>query len=282
MLTRRDFLEMALKGIVIIGAGNTLQSFSSAGFTLPDRNKVLLRFALASDGHYGQPQTKYDETHNKMVGWLNEERRRRGLDFSVINGDVFHDNPKFLPEVKKAWDQLKMKYYVTHGNHDMIPESEWEQTWGMSWHHAFEQGDAAFLVLNTADITGKYICPDLDWTNKQLQRYSEKKHLFVFMHITPVKWTEHGIDCPELVEMFTKQQNLRGVFHGHDHIEDGMKEKNGKHYFFDAHIGGSWGTSYTGYRIVELLESGEVLSYQVNPAQSEPVNSTTIQKAVKM
>lgn len=276
MLTRRDFLEMALKGIVVIGAGNTLQSFSPAGFRLPDRKKVLLRFALASDGHYGQPKTTYYENHKKMVNWLNREGRRRGLDFSVINGDVFHNDPKFLPEVKKTWDQLKMKYYVSHGNHDMIPEKEWEQTWGIPWHHAFEQGDAAFLILNTADVTGKYICPDLDWTKAQLQRFSAKQHLFVFMHITPVKWTEHGIDCPELVEMFTKQSNLRAVFHGHDHIEDGMKEKNSKHYFFDAHIGGSWGTPYTGYRIVELLESGEVLSYQVNPAQDDPVNSTTV------
>lgn len=110
---------MALKGIVIIGAGNTLQSFSPAGFRLPDREKVRFRFALASDGHYGQPKTTYYESHKKMVKWLNREGRRRGLDFAVINGDIFHDDSRFLPEAKQTWDGLKMTYYVSHGNHEI-------------------------------------------------------------------------------------------------------------------------------------------------------------------
>ncbi|WP_343306944.1 metallophosphoesterase [Chitinophaga niabensis] len=276
MLTRRTFLKNTLKGIVLIGAGNTLQSFAADSFILPEKRKVKLRFALASDGHYGQPKTTYFDNHKKMVGWLNKEQSRRGIDFSVINGDLFHDDNKFLPEVKAAWDGLSMPYYVSHGNHDMVEEEIWQQTWGIAWHHAFEVDDTAFLILNTADIKGKYICPDLNWTKEQLEKYKHKKQLFVFMHITPIKWTEHGIDCPELIEMFSAQQNLKGVFHGHDHIEDSVKEKNGKHYFWDAHIGGNWGTPYTGYRIVELLESGEVLSYQVNPDVKQPVNSTKI------
>lgn len=37
MITRRDFLSTTLKGIVLLGAGNTLQSFAAEGFRLPDR-----------------------------------------------------------------------------------------------------------------------------------------------------------------------------------------------------------------------------------------------------
>lgn len=267
---------MTLKGIVVIGTGNTLQSFTPGNFSLPDKRKVLLRFALGSDGHYGQPNTTYVENHQRMVEWLNKEHKGRGLHFSVINGDLFHDDNKFLPDVKSTWDKLSMPYYVSHGNHDKIEEKGWEQTWGIPWHHAFEKGDTGFLILNTADVAGKYICPDLDWTREHLQQFSNKKHLFVFMHITPVKWTENGIDCPELVAMFSAQKNLRGIFHGHDHLEDGMKEKDSKHYFFDSHIGGNWGTPYCGYRIVEVLQNGEVLTYQVNPDAKEPVNRNTI------
>ncbi|WP_346317908.1 metallophosphoesterase [Chitinophaga sp. YIM B06452] len=282
MISRRNFLEMTLKGIVLIGAGNTLQSFAPAGFTLPSRKKVRLRFALASDGHYGQPKTTYYENHQRMVKWLNKEKKGRGLDMAVINGDLFHDDAKFLPDVKAAWDKLAMPYVVSHGNHDKIAEPEWLKTFGTAWHHDFEKGDAGFIVLNTADVEGKYICPDLDWTRARLEMYAGKKHLFVIMHITPVKWTEHGIDCPELVEMFSKQKNLKAVFHGHDHAEDGMKEKNGKHYFFDSHIAGSWGTPYYGYRIVEVLEDGEVLCYQVNPEQKEPVNSNILSETASI
>ena len=273
MITRRNFLEMSLKGIVLIGAGNTLQSFAPAGFTLPAKKKVKFRFALASDGHYGQPKTPYYENHQRMVKWLNKEKKGRGLDMAVINGDLFHNDPKFLPDVRATWNRLTMPYIVSHGNHDHIPEPEWLKTFGTAWHHDFEKEDCGFIVLNTADVEGKYICPDLDWTKARLDMYKNKKHLFVIMHITPVKWTEHGIDCPELVEMFSRQANLKAVFHGHDHDQDGYKEQDGKHYIFDSHIGGSWGTQYRGYRIVEVLKNGDILTYQMNPETNVHVNS---------
>ncbi len=276
MLSRRDFLELTLRSIVVIGAGNALQSFAAGSFSLPDRKKVLLRFALASDGHFGQPNTPFESTHAEMVSWLNKEKEGRGLQFSVINGDLFHDNPDFLLPVKKQWDALSMPYYVTHGNHDKVNAATWLQTWNIPLHHDFEQKDTAFLILDTADEKGTYICPDLTWTKQKLEQYASKKHLFVFMHITPVKWTDNAIDCPELVDMFSKQANLRAIFHGHDHDQDNLKEKNGKHYFFDSHIGGNWGTPYRGYRIVEVLKNGSILTYQVNPASDQTVNNHTV------
>lgn len=96
------------------------------------------------------------------------------------------------------------------------------------------------------------------------------------MHITPFNWTKGGLPCPELVEMFDKQANLKAVFHGHDHDQDDVKENNGKFYFFDSHIAGNWGTAYRGYRVVEALKSGEILTYQMNPANEEKVNSDNI------
>ena len=272
MLSRRKFLDLGLKTVVVIGAGNLLQSFNTPDFSMPAKKKVLLRFGLASDGHFGQSGTPFEANHREMIGWLNGEVPKRGLHFSVINGDLYHDNIDFLPQVKQTWDGLKMPYYVTHGNHDHASAETWEKTWKIPLHHAFEEKDCAFLILNTADENGKYICPDLNWTREKLRLYQTKKHLFVFMHITPIKWTDNGIDCPELVEMFSKQANLRGVFHGHDHDQDGVKERNGKHYFFDSHIGGNWGTPYRGYRIVEVLKNGTVLTYQVNPNIADPVN----------
>ncbi len=44
-------------------------------------------------------------------------------------------------------------------------------------------------------MNGKYICPDLEYTPWELHKYVSKKHTFVFMHITPFKWTDNGIDC---------------------------------------------------------------------------------------
>jgi 3',5'-cyclic-AMP phosphodiesterase len=275
-VNRRKFLQLSFKSAVVISVGNSLQSFAAADFVLPAKDKIRLRFAVASDGHYGQPTTGYDAMHDEMIAWLQAEQKKRGIDFTMINGDVYHDNIEMLPLVKKHWDKLAMPYYVSHGNHDRATETAWEQTWNMKWHYAFEQNDAAFLVLNTADEKGKYICPDLAWTKEHLEKYQSKKQLFVFMHITPFSWTKNGIPCPELTEMFSKQANLKGVFHGHDHDQDNVKESNGKYYFFDAHIAGNWGTDYRGYRIVEVMKSGEVITYQMNPAINQKVNNNAL------
>ena len=74
------------------------------------------------------------------------------------------------------------------------------------------------------------------------------------MHITPLTWTKNGIDCAELVEYFTGQQNLKAVFHGHDHDQDAMKEQHGKFYFLMQYITGTGKPTTWGYRIVEVLK----------------------------
>ncbi|MEO8569344.1 MAG: metallophosphoesterase [Ginsengibacter sp.] len=275
-LSRRKFLKLSLNGAVIINANNVLQPFTKGVFNFAPANRIVTRFAIASDGHYGQPATEYEFLHDQMIEWLNAEKKNRGIDFTIINGDLFHNDVTFLPNVKSKWDQLKMPYYVSHGNHDETPEDNWKKIWNTPWHYSFEQKDAAFIVINSADDKGTYICPDVEWTKNELQRFKSKKQLFVFMHITPFKWTGAGLPCPEIVELFDKQKNLKAVFHGHDHDQDDVKVNNGKYYFFDSHVAGNWGTDYNGYRIVEILKSGEIITYQMNPSSRQKVNNKDI------
>ncbi|MEO6221465.1 MAG: metallophosphoesterase [Ginsengibacter sp.] len=274
--SRRKFLKLSLNSAVIISASNVLQPLNTDLFNFSPANEIALRFAIASDGHYGQPETEYEFLHDQMIQWINNEKKNRGIDFTLINGDIVHDDVTFLPAVKSKWDQLKMPYYISHGNHDRTDEANWKGLWNFPWHYSFEHKDAGFIVLNSADDKGTYICPDVDWTKNELQSFVSKKQLFVFMHITPFKWTKSGLPCPALVELFDKQQNLKAIFHGHDHDQDNIKENNGKYYFFDSHIAGNWGTAYNGYRIVEILKSGEILTYQMNPSSKERVNDKNI------
>src|SRR6516164_4523430 len=97
-LSRKEFLKLSLKSAFIISAGNSLQSFVANGLSLPPPDSVRLRFAVASDGHYGQEKTNYEFYHDRMVNFLNEEKARRGLDFTMINGDLFHNDVRYLPE----------------------------------------------------------------------------------------------------------------------------------------------------------------------------------------
>jgi len=270
---RRHFLRQALTGVVWIGAGSTIKAFAGNNFSLPPKDKVKLRVAIASDGHFGEPKTPCSETHPQMVSWINAENADRGVDFAFINGDLFHNDVSFLEPVKKVWDTLAVPYYVSHGNHDKINEEGWEKVWNHGWHYGFDKKGIGFVVLNTADEKGTYISPDVEKTRELLKKYEKHKQLFVFMHITPIKWTDNGIDAPEVVNLFNNQANLKVIFNGHDHDQDNLKENKGRYYFFDSHLGGSWGTPYKGYRILEVMKNGDILTYQMNPAKNEKVNS---------
>lgn len=279
MLSRRVFLQDTMKaGLLLITPKGVIKFFPIAGEGLPPVKDIVLRFAVCSDGHYGQPDTGYDAYHDSMIRWLNAEKDGRGLHFTTINGDLFHNDPEFLPVVKKKWDNLNMPYYVSHGNHDMVTPDVWQTVWGMPTSHKFEYGDCGFIIVDTADDKGNYICPpDMDWVKDSLQKLRVKKHVFVFMHIPGIKeWSPFAIDCPEIMALFAAQKNLRAVYHGHDHTIDGRFEYKSKNFFFDAHLGGNWGTPYKGYRITEVLKNGNILTYQVDAATGKTINRNNI------
>lgn len=270
--SRRQFLKSTFGSIFLITAGSTLQSFIPDRFFLPDENQVGLRFAIASDGHYGQPQTDFVSFHSNIAQWLNREGKERGLDFVFINGDIFHNDPAYLPKVKAAWDQLEAPYYVSRGNHDRTDESNWSKIWGTPFDYGFQKNNTGFVVLDSSNIKGEFTGPDLDKTKFLLKEYNHTRQLFVFTHIPLVKWNKWDIERPEIINLFAGQQNLKAVFHGHDHDQDAGKEISGKYFFWDSHVGSNWGTDYHGYRIVELLKTGAILTYQINPKAGKQVN----------
>jgi 3',5'-cyclic AMP phosphodiesterase CpdA len=265
-MKRRTFLQTSLLGFTL--------PWSVNGFRLPADAEPVFRFAVASDGHYGQPDTAYAKDFENLTKWLKAEKRRKRLDLVVINGDLFHDDSVFLPKVKASFDQFPTPYYVTRGNHDRVSESVWKQTWGYSLNHDVAAGEYAFLLCDTSNEKGEYLCADAAWLQQSLQKHADKKWIFVFMHIPPnKKWTDHGADCPAIQELLEKTPNVAGIFHGHDHDNDFRKVSGGKPYFFDGHFGGNWGTAYKGYRIVEIFADGNWQSYQYNPTAAPILNA---------
>jgi hypothetical protein len=82
------------------------------------------------------------------------------------------------------------------------------------------------------------------------------------------------VDCPEFFQLLSKYKNVKAIFNGHDHDQDDIKIKNGVPFIFDAHFGGSWGTAYRGFRIVELRKDNSLLTYILNP--TEKLNEQTL------
>jgi Icc protein len=185
----------------------------------------------------------------------------------------FHDDPKYLPAVKRAFHRLTMPYFVTRGNHDQVDGTVWQQTWGYPLNHSFVRGEYAFVLLDTSDGKGGFLCPDREVLRAELARYADKKGIHVFMHISPVPGSAFGTTCPEVLDLLDKAPNVKAIYHGHDHEADGRKMAGSKPYFWDAHFGGSWGTAYKGYRITEINADGYWKTYQYNPTATPVLNA---------
>jgi len=259
-MLRRKFIKNFIVGGLIVSNGKV---FSQTFF--PDKDEVVFRFTVASDGHYGQPNTPYEEYFDTIVNKINYYHSIVPSEFVVFNGDIIHDDPQFLTPAHQALSGVKLPLYATKGNHDKVSPEVWEKTWGFGQNHGFSIGDRGILLGTTANEKGEYLCPDLDWFENQLDQYKGAEEVYIFLHITPDKWTKHGVDCPEFHKLLSNHKNVKAVFNGHDHDEYDIKTKGQIPFMFDGHFGGSWGTEYRGFRVVEKLKNGTLRTYLMDP-----------------
>lgn len=262
-MDRRQFIRNSTPLLLLLTNGKML--YRSALSLNSTHNKVKFRFAVASDGHFGQPKTSWESDYTSIIQNINAQHKTHKLKACIVNGDIIHNDPAMLPLAKQQLDQLKMPYYVTQGNHDMVNEEVWKNTWNMPFNHSFVVDKQVFLLATTSNEKGEYLCPDLDWMRAQLEKYKHAPNVFIAIHITPVKWTDNAKDCPEFISLLKDYKNVRAVFNGHDHDQDDMKEKEGIPFLFDSHIGGNWGTTYKGFRMVEVMQDNTIATYILNP-----------------
>lgn len=279
MSNRRFFLKNSLAAAVVVSISPVLSSFTDEQHAVSAKSGKTpkLRFAIASDGHYGQPGTEYKLHHENIVKWLNEAHDKNPLNFVIINGDLVHDRPDLLPEVKKDYyDKLKVPFYAIPGNHDHADTKIWQSVFGYEDNFSFEKNGVGFVLANTSDTKGTYLCPNNDFLKQELDKFKNLKTVFVVLHIPPHFWVPESpfVDCPDTIKLLHSYANVKAVFHGHDHSLDAVFYTDKLPHFFDAHIGGNWGTAYKGYRIVEVDENDKIQTYQVNASQSPLLNET--------
>lgn len=280
MNSRRKFIK---SGIVCAASLNLLPAIQSfAGQPITHAGKISgnfkLRFAIASDGHYAQPDTDSDGFYSDLVKWLNNEHQTNHLDMVIINGDLVHNRPDLLPKVKQIYlDKLPVPYYTIPGNHDFADAAIWKSVFGYEDKYVVDKGDIGFVFANTADTKGKYVCPDHDFIKASLERFKNKPIVFVILHVPPHQWLPEEktlfVDCPEIIELLHSYPNVKAAFHGHDHSLDSIRYTSKLPHLFDSHFGGNWGTAYKGYRIVEVNAANQISTYQVNASQNPMLNS---------
>lgn len=262
-ISRRTFIQRLSLSTAVFLTG-TMGSLSAQDVRKL-RGKVTLRFAVASDGHYGQPNTAYEEFFATLTQNINEFHKKTPLQACVINGDIIHDQSPLLPAARQRLDNLKMPYYVTQGNHDHATPDYWKEVWNVPLNYEAVFKNNTLLMMSTSNEKGEYLSPDLAWLDAQLRDHSARQNVFLFLHIPQYKWTKYAIDTPAFFDVVNKYKNVRAAFHGHEHEEDGIQLKDGIPYIFDAHFGGNWGTPYKGFRVVEVLDDNSVLTYMMNP-----------------
>ncbi|WP_394991165.1 metallophosphoesterase family protein [Emticicia sp.] len=269
-MKRQEFIKNISLATFLLADGSILPAFGEVF----SAKKPRLRFVVASDGHFGQPKTDYQNYFETLVKNVNLQHKQQKLDFCVINGDIIHDQTDLLATAKSIFDDFLMPYFVTQGNHDHATPEYWERIWGVPLNYDYVLGNNAFLFGTTSNAEGKYLPPDIQWFKQKLDEHKNKKNVFIFIHITPVKWTDNAVDSPEFQELIRQHKNVRAIFNGHDHDQEGIKTQDGVPYLFDAHFGGNWGTAYRGFRVVELQSKNALLTYIMNPVTK--INEVTV------
>ena len=283
MNSRRNFIKSGVIGIAGINLLPAINSFAGQPQNKQPKGleKFKLRFAIASDGHYAQPDTNSDVLYSDLVKWLNKEHNNNHLDMVIINGDLVHNRPDLLKKVKETYlDKLPAPCYTVPGNHDYANAAIWKSIFGYEDNHVIDKGDIGFVLANTADTKGSYVCPDYNFLKTSLDKFSNKKIVFVILHIAPCQWLPEEktifLQCPEIVNLLHSYPNIKAVFHGHDHSLDGIRYTDKLPHLFDSHFGGNWGTAYKGYRIIEVTSDNQISTYQVNASQSPTLNANRL------
>ncbi|MEP7258873.1 MAG: metallophosphoesterase, partial [Flavitalea sp.] len=205
-MKRKDFIRLAGPAIILLANGRIAKA-TQYWESESRRWKILFRFAVASDGHYGEPGTftlsngrtgapgtDYQNYFAALVSAINEDHDRDPFTFMVVNGDIVHDDKSHYPAAKLALDGLSCKYYVSQGNHDKVTAAEWESIWGMPVNFDFTHKKKAFLIGATSDERGEYLCPDLNWFTQKLEEHRNKQ-VYIFVHINPAALTPNAKDC---------------------------------------------------------------------------------------
>lgn len=263
-------------------------NISSPPYSPIDRHTkpLKLRFAIVSDGHYGDNVGNYDKNYQNIIDLLNQEKERKGLDYIFFLGDLTNNDGTYLQVIKNKYlnpSKLKTPFYVIKGNHDYATDWEWKLVWGYPTDFSFEDKDSAFILADTSANKDyrQFLCADYRWFNARLNYYSTKKNIFVFMHIAPfVRKNEMyaaeklQVNCGSILSAIENHPNIRASFHGHLHAISDAKIVNGKYHFWDGCFGDGDNLGYIPktYRIVEVYEDDSIYTYLYSLTMAMIVN----------
>lgn len=179
---------------------------------------IEFRFALLTDIHVNADSLAYNDL-KRSVDQINQ---LKDIDFVLVSGDITEEGDRTsLYRVKQLLDQLRVKYYITSGNH----ETKWSESGSTDFGHIFNSNrfkfqykDFLFLGFNSGPIirmADGHVSPqDIIWLKKQLSQYGKKKPVILVSHYP---FQEGDIDNWYEVTDAVRLYNIRAVLNGHYH-----------------------------------------------------------------
>jgi 3',5'-cyclic-AMP phosphodiesterase len=264
---------------------------------ISQKGKILHRMIVVGDLHWGSGDITtddpkygkwannitYPERTEKLISWLNKETKSKLTDFIVFNGDLVTNNPENLLLLKEKFSEINGEYFVVHGNHDHCSEEHWKSLWGYNRNHSFSLGDYGIVLLNSANENGNYECADHEWLKSQFKFFNDKTGILVFCHIFQHgQGIPFGLDCPLITDVMTAADNLKMVTYSHTHRLDchypiiksaypAAKNCEQLNTFFTGSFC-SWGLPYIGYRVIEIYDNDQILTYAFDPENKLVIN----------
>lgn len=217
-------------------------------FSVKPRSKTVRVLTL---GDYGAGDDKNKqlagEPQKKVADAMLKAHKKKAYDFALTLGDNFYPTGMFSPSDprwKTLWsdlyDPLKLKFYVTYGNHDWgspdspISELIYAQQ-SKSWtlpapYYTFTSGPAQFFALDTNEVSEL----QLQWLREALAS-STARWKIVYGHHPIYSAGQHG-NGPDLIARLLPVIKDRADIYlvGHEHDMQHLKPEGKLHFFING------------------------------------------------
>lgn len=216
----------------------------SCFYTISTQAKEL-KFVQFSDVHLSVDENnrrKKSETEEQLRKAIKQINKDRKIDFVIFTGDNINKaNKKNMARFLRTANKLNKPYYVVVGNHDVFRYNRFDkedyvhsiwlrhpQMLFKKTNYVFKPNrELVFLVVDGANElipsqSGYYRPETLEWVNKQLKKYKNKKVVIVqhFPLIPPRNKSSHLTLEPEkYFHIINSYDNVIAIISGHFHVD---------------------------------------------------------------
>lgn len=247
-------------------------------------NHIVMRFAAGSDLHSNlrDPETSWKNDLNNFINWSNNEHNSSsGLNYTFFNGDMFYNSNSQSEAIftmrylqYNYFNKLQSPYHYVIGNNERLNNSTFYRSLNYSTDSVIIDGGFAFVFLNSSN----YNIANPAYLESALDKYASKK-VFVLIHVSQIGSPYDGhyaVINQTFIDIINSHPNVVTVINGHNHGVNTCHQNYTSIYNCWDGCLNSKGDSFSGARIFEVYDDGQVLTYEYSLTTNQIVNMDII------